>query len=181
MKKWKTLLALFLVYFIVAVPFRVMGVIPGFTDVRPVALLGPIYAVFFGVPGCWVMAVGNLVMDIVGSSLRWSSIPGFAANFLGPYLIYWLCVRRAKIPFALRKGRELLKHCWVILLSAALQTLLITPAVAWIYPEVDAGFFALIVMLNDTAFPIVFGIPIMILLQEKLGFRPLTKEKEMIE
>ena len=74
----------------------------------------------------------------------------------------------------------MLKHCWIILLSAALQTVLITPAVAWIYPEVDAGFFALIVMLNDTAFPIVFGIPIMILLQEELGFRPLTKEKEMI-
>ena len=176
MKQWKTILTLFLVYLIVAVPFKVMGIIPGFTDIRPVTLLGPIYAIFFGVPGCWVMAVGNLVMDAVSDSLRWSSIAGFFANFLGPYLIYFLCVRRAKTPFSLRTGRNLLRHCWIIILSALLQTVLITPAVALIYPEVDAGLFALSVIANNTAFPIVFGIPIMILLQEELGFRPLSKK-----
>jgi hypothetical protein len=152
-----------------------MGVIPGFTDIRPVVLLGPIYAVFFGLPGCWVMALGNLVMDAISGSLRWSSIPGFAANFLGPWLIYLLCVRRAKKPFSLRTGRDLLKHCWILILSAALQTVLITPAVALLYPEVDAGLFALTVMLNDTAFPIVFGIPLMILLQEELHYQPLRR------
>ncbi|MBQ1303259.1 MAG: hypothetical protein IIY29_07970 [Firmicutes bacterium] len=47
---------------------------------------------------------------------------------------------------------------------------------ALIYPEVDAGLFALSVIVNNTAFPIVFGIPIMILLQEELGFRPLSKK-----
>ena len=50
---------------------------------------------------------------------------------------------------------------------------LITPAVALIYPEVDAGLFALSVFLNTAAFPIVFGVPIMILMQEELGFRPI--------
>ncbi|MBE6010887.1 MAG: hypothetical protein E7236_09580, partial [Lachnospiraceae bacterium] len=88
MKRIKIMLILFGIYLLVAVPFKVMEIIPGFTDVRPVTMLGPIYAVFFGLPGCIVMAVGNLVMDIVSDSLRWSSISGFIANFLGPFLIY---------------------------------------------------------------------------------------------
>ena len=88
----KTVL-LFFVYFLIAVPFKVMEIIPGFTDIRPVTMLGPIYAVFFGIPGCIIMAVGNLVMDILSNSLRWSSIAGFVANFAGPFLFYlfWIC------------------------------------------------------------------------------------------
>lgn len=173
MKTGKTMLALFLVYLLVAVPFKVMGIIPGFSDVRPVTLLGPIFAIFYGIPGCCVMAVGNLVMDAVNDSLRWSSIPGFIANFLGPYLIYLFWIRWSKTPFALRKAGDLAKHSFIIVLSAVLEMVLITPAVALIYPEVDAGLFALSVFLNTAAFPIVFGVPIMILMQEELGFRPI--------
>lgn len=45
-------LALVVIHLIVAIPFRVMSVIPGFTDIRPVLLLQPVYGVFFGIPGC---------------------------------------------------------------------------------------------------------------------------------
>ena len=175
MKTAKQMLILLLAYLLVAVPFKVLGVIPGFTDIRPVVLLGPIYAVFFGLPGCTVMAVGNLIMDVVSDSLRWSSIPGFLANFLGPWLIWLYWVRRSPSAFSLRKGQDLCRHVLVVLLAAALQTILITPAVAMVYPEVDAQLFALTVMLNNAVFPIVFGIPVMILMQEELGFRPLHR------
>jgi hypothetical protein len=42
-------LILLIVYLIVAIPFKVMSVIPGFTDIRPVTLLEPVYGIFFGV------------------------------------------------------------------------------------------------------------------------------------
>lgn len=174
MKSVKRIVLLFFVYFLIAVPFKVMEIIPGFTDVRPVTMLGPIYGIYFGVPGCVVMAVGNLVMDIISDSLRWSSITGMIANFLGPFVIYLFWVRWSKKAFSLRTGKALLKHVGIICLSAVLEMIIITPAVAWIYPEVDARLFALTVLLNTAAFPIVFGIPTMILMQEELGFRPVT-------
>ena len=47
-------------YLIVSIPFKVMEIIPGFTDIRPVSMLQPIYGIFFGIPGCIAFAVGNL-------------------------------------------------------------------------------------------------------------------------
>ena len=60
---------------------------------------------------------------------------------------------------------------------ALLETLLITPAVALVYPDVDAAYFALTVFANTAAFPILLGIPLAILLQEELGFTPLRGKK----
>ena len=70
---------------------KFMIVIPRFSDIRPVTLLGPIYGLFFGVHGCIVFAFLNLIMDIASNSLRWSSMAGLAANFLWPFLIlvFW--------------------------------------------------------------------------------------------
>ena len=177
MKRIKTIVLLFFVYFLTAVPFKVMEIIPGFTDIRPVTMLGPIYAVFFGIPGCVIMAVGNLVMDILSDSLRWTSIAGLIANFMGPLLIYLIWIRWSRKPFSLKTGYSLLKHVGIIVLSAVLETAIISPAVAMIYPAVDANLFALSVLLNTTVFPIVFGIPITILIQEELGFEPIRFEK----
>ena len=89
-------LVLVLVYLIIAIPFKVMNVIPGFTDIRPVMLLKPVYGVFFGIPGCIAFAVGNLIGDVMSDSLQWSSIAGFAANFLGPFAFYLFWAKLSK-------------------------------------------------------------------------------------
>ncbi len=141
-------------------------------------MLGPIYAVFFGIPGCSVMAAGNLVMDIISGGLRWSSIGGCVANFLGPLLIYLFWVHWSKEPFSLRRGKNLLKHVGIICAAAVLAAVIITPMVALVYPEVDFWLFMESVLINHSAFPIVFGIPTMILMQEELNFKPLVKKKK---
>ncbi len=175
MRRLKLILILFGTYFLIAVPFKVMGIIPGFTDIRPVVMLNPVYPVFFGIPGCIVMSLGNLVMDIVSGSLRWSSITGLIANFLGPYIIYFFMIRKSRSAFSLREGRALLKLVGFICLSAILEMVIITPAVAIIYPEVNAHLFAGSVLLNNTVFPVLFGIPVMILMKEELGFSPIVR------
>ena len=164
--------ALVLVYLILAVPFRVMVVIPGFTEIRPVQLLKPVYGIFFGIPGCLAFAVGNLIGDLLSDSLKWSSIAGFAANFVGPF-VFWLFWRRfSKMPFFLRTGKDLLKLLAVTVVSAALEALLITPTVMLAYTDVNAVLFAETVFLNGTVFPLLLGIPLMILMQEEFGFQP---------
>ena len=165
-------LILLLVFLIVAVPFKVMSVIPGFTDIRPVSLLQPVYGVFFGIPGCIAFAIGNLIGDIISDSLRWSSIAGFAANFIAPFLFYMFWSGISKTPFSLRTGKNLLKQVAVTAVSAIVQAALITPSVKMIYPEVSGWVFAMTVLLNSSVFPIMLGIPLMILMQEELNFKP---------
>lgn len=160
------------VYLVVAIPFKSMNVIPGFTDIRPVMALGPIYAVFFGPVGCLASAFGNLAADAFDDAIRWTSIAGFASNFLGPLLVWFFWTRVSRTPFSLRTPRDLLRQCLVLVAMALLETAIVAPAVALVYPDVHATLFARAVFGNTAAFPIVLGIPLSILLQEEFGFRP---------
>ena len=167
---------LLVVYLVIALPFKVLEIIPGFTDIRPVNMLQPVYGIFFGIPGCIAFAVGNLIGDIASDSLRWSSIAGFIANFVYPYLMYLFWTKLRKKPFNLRQGRTIGLFVVTIAVCALTQSLIITPAVAFFYPDVDALLFFKSVLANETLFPIGFAIPFIIMLQEELGFSPVGQE-----
>ena len=171
---------LLLIYIVLAIPFKVLMIIPGFTDVRPVVILQAIFGIFFGGPGALAYAVGNLIGDIASDSLRWSSIAGFVANFLGPYLIHVYAARIRHGEFSLRTRKNLVLFVLVIIVVAIMEAVIITPAVALIYPDVDAVLFAWTVIGNTIGFPLLLGIPIIILMQDELGFRPCTWHKHAI-
>lgn len=170
-------LILILVFLLFALPFKAMSLIPafpGFTDVRPVAAaLGPIYAIFFGPIGCLAMACGNLIADVMDHALHWSSLAGFSANFFGPFSIWFFWNRFAKSTFALRTIPQLLTHIALLLMAAILETAIITSAVTNANPEIDASLFACRVMFDSSIFPIFMGIPMIMLMQEELGYCPL--------
>ena len=171
MKKTLKLIFIMIVfYLLIAVPFKVMVIIPGFSDIRPVTMLGPIYALFGGLPGCIVFALMNLVMDIAGDSLRWSSLAGLAANFLGPFLlmVFWKHMKKRKTELDLKTPLNMLLFMASLIAAAVLEALIITPAVAVNYPEVSAMNFAVSVILNTSVFPICFGIPLIILMKEEM-------------
>lgn len=172
-RKVATFAMLLVVFVAISLPFKVLSVIPGFTDIRPVYLLQPVYGIFFGVPGCIAFAVGNLIGDIASDGLRWSSIAGFVGNFLSPYLMYLFWTKLRKRPFDLRKGRTVALFAGTVVICAIIQALIITPAVAAFYPEVDIRLFATTVIANDSLIPIGLSIPFIILIQEELGFVPL--------
>ena len=166
------------VYLVIALPFKVLGVIPGFTDIRPVSMLQPVYGIFFGIPGCLALAVGNLIADIASDSLRWSSIAGFIGSFAYPYLMYLFWTKLRNSQFSLRNLREIGLFIATIVVCACVQSLVISPAVALLYPEVDVMLFTMTVVANSTLFPIGFAIPFIIMLQEELGFSPLRSRGE---
>lgn len=168
------------IYLVVAVPFRAMALITGFTDVRPVTALAPVYAVFYGPLGCLAVGIGNLATDAVSGYLRWTSIAGCLGNFLGPLAVWFFWTRLSRAPFALRTCRDLFRHVLAVTAMALVETVVIAPAVAIVYPDVDAAYFALTVFLNTTAFPVVLGIPLAILLQEELGFAPLPPRRQSL-
>lgn len=65
-------------------------IFPGFTWLRPANSLAPLFGMFFGIPGCFGAALGNLIADIVGGYFGVGSIGGFVGNFLIAYLPYKL-------------------------------------------------------------------------------------------
>lgn len=174
----KSIIIMFAAYFILAIPFKVMSVIPGFTDVRPVQMLGPVYGLYFGIPGCIIFAVCNLIMDIISDSLRWSSIAGLLANFIGPFLIMYYYTRISKGGLDLKRAVKILEYIIVLFLTALLEAIVITPSVIYAYPGVDWKMFMITVILNTSLFPIIFGIPLIILMQEEMGFKMQTGHRD---
>ena len=104
--------------------------------------------------------------------MRWSSIAGFTANFIGPFLFYLYWNKISKTPFSLRTGMGLLKQTVLTVVSAIVETVIITPVVELSYPEVSSILFATSVMINGAVFPIFLGIPLLILMHEELRFTP---------
>ncbi len=171
-----TLVILVVVYLVVAIPFETLNIMPGFANIRPLEVLEPIYGIFFGLPGCIIMGLCNLIMDIISDSVKLSSIEGFLANIMGPlcFYIYWTYI--SKTDFDLRSFRNILKQIGVTVFSGVLEAAMITPAVAYFYPHENFVEFAGIVLLNDIAFPTLLGIPVIILMQEELGFKPCERK-----
>ena len=165
------------VYLLIALPFKTISIIPGFADIRPVTMLMPVYGIFFGIPGCLANAVGNLIGNIASDSLRWSSIAGFIGNFAYPYLMYLFWTKLRKSPFNLRTSRSVALLAATVIICSCVQSLIISPAVQWYYPDVDIMLFAMIVVGNGTFFPIGFAIPFIIMLQEEFGFSPFGPKR----
>ncbi len=168
-----TYLILIIVYLILAIPFKALTIIPGFSDIRPVTLLGPIYALFFGIPGCSIFALMNIVMDAISGGLMWSSIAGFAANFIGPFLILLYWTKYSKTPLHLKKPGNIVHFSLTLTIVAVIQAAIITPFVALLYPDVDWLLFFGTVVFNTAVFPIVLGIPLILLLREKMGLKQI--------
>ena len=64
----------------------------------------------------------------------------------------------------------------MVAVSACVQVVIIAPAVAAFYQNVDIAVFTASVLGNGIAFPLGFSIPLIILMQEELGFKPLFRE-----
>ncbi|MBR6332617.1 MAG: hypothetical protein IKR78_05785 [Dehalococcoidales bacterium] len=168
-----TYLVLIIVYLILAIPFKGLTIIPGFSDIRPVTLLGPIYALFFGVPGCSIFALMNLVMDAFSGGLMWSSIAGLIANFIGPFLILLYWTKYSKTTLHLKKPGNILHFSLTLIIVAVIQAAIITPCVALLYPDVDWKLFFASVVFNTAVFPILFSTPLILLMRGKLGFKQI--------
>jgi len=78
-------------YAAILIPFKVLVIIPGITEVRPAAAIPVVCSILFGPAAAWGAAIGNLVGDVFGGTLTPSSPFGFVGNFLYgllPFLIW---------------------------------------------------------------------------------------------
>jgi len=75
-------------YVAVLLPFKLLTIIPGFTEVRPAAAIPILCGMLFGPAAAWGSAFGNLIGDVFGGMLGPGSLFGMVGNFLLAYVPY---------------------------------------------------------------------------------------------
>lgn len=158
-KKFFIVLAAFLV---LGIPFKVMVLVEGFTEVRPVNALPPVAGMICGPLGALACGVGNLIADMFGT-FNSTSILGFFGNFAAAYLPYRLWFIYSDEQPNLHKNLNILKYV-LICFSAALS-------VSWFLGLGLYYFFGTwieqvytYVLFNNFGFSVGLGMPLFIML-----------------
>ncbi|HID95231.1 MAG TPA: QueT transporter family protein [Candidatus Latescibacteria bacterium] len=101
-------------YAAVLIPFKPITIIPGFTEIRPAAVLPVVFSLLFGPAAAWGSAFGNIIGDFFGT-LGLGSIFGAIGNFLYGYIPYRLWRRLSAGQPVIRSGRGLLVYLLAVI------------------------------------------------------------------
>ena len=152
----------FLAFFVIGAAFKVMVLVEGFTEVRPVNAIPPVAGLAFGPIGGIACGIANLFADLFGSFGR-SSILGVIGNFVAAYLPYRLWHLFSSEPPNLHCRKNILLYLIICLISAF--------TVAWFLAFGLYTFFGLwieqiynYVFFNNFGFSMIFGMPLLIVL-----------------
>ena len=74
-------------YAAILIPFKILPIIPGVTELRPANAIPVLCSLLFGPAAAWGAAIGNTIGDFFGG-IGPGSIFGFAGNFLYGYVPY---------------------------------------------------------------------------------------------
>ena len=72
------------------IPFKLLPIIPGITELRPANVFPVICSLMFGPAGAWGAAIGNLIGDLMGGTYGLGSYFGMVGNFFFGYIPYKL-------------------------------------------------------------------------------------------
>jgi len=152
-----------LVFIGMAIPFKVMVLIEGFTEVRPVNAVPVVVGLLFGPAGAWGCAIGNLIADLFGTFSK-ASVLGFVGNFIAALLPYklWHLTSRGEKPNA-KNHKNIIKYVFNATISALATAILISCGLDILFGMWMPQIFWMI-LINDIGFPILLGLPVFIVL-----------------
>ncbi len=145
------------VYAAILIPFKGIQIIPGFTEIRPAAVVPVVFGILFGPAGAWGSAIGNLIGDFFGT-LGIGSFFGFWGNFFYALTAYKLWGALRKEP-DIRGGKDLVLFLAIVIISSIACGFFI----AWGLETVKLLYFAAlgsIIPLNNSIVGIILGPPI---------------------
>jgi energy-coupling factor transport system substrate-specific component len=107
-------------YAAILVPFKVVPLIPGVTELRPANAIPIVCSFLFGPAGAWGSAIGNMIGDFFGG-VGPGDIFGFLANLVYGYIPYklWTLIADGQSPVA-RTPSIYLKYAGACLAAAVL-------------------------------------------------------------
>jgi len=156
-----------------AVPFKVMVLIEGFTEVRPVNAVPVVVGLLLGPAGAWGCAIGNLVADLFGTFSK-ASILGFIGNFIAAYLPYklWYLTGRKETP-NVKSYTNIIKFVLIVAIAALATALIIACGLDLLLGMWVPQIFWIIIF-NDVGFPLLIGLPVFIVLTSKESTLQIT-------
>lgn len=166
-----------IVFVLVAVPFKVLNIIPGFTEIRPVNCLNMLFGIMFGVYGALGCAIGNLIADILGGTLAISSWAGFVSNFLGTYLAYLLWYAIVNEKPSINNFKQVIAFIFISAFIGIVIAGVVTFGVKLSYDEIDGFFLFMHIFLNTVGFSVILGMPLTIMLDSAYGIIGVIPEK----
>lgn len=152
-----------LVFIGMAVPFKVMVLIEGLTEVRPVNAEPVVTGLLLGPAGAWGCAIGNLVADLFGTFSR-ASVLGFFGNFIAAWLPYklWHYTGSGEKP-NVKNFKNIVKYL-VICAVAALATAILLACGLDVFFDMWIPQIFWIIFFNNLGFSVFLGLPVFIVL-----------------
>ena len=158
-KQFFIVLAAFLV---LGIPFKVMVLVEGFTEVRPVNAVPPIAGLICGPIGALACGLGNLIADLFGS-FNLTSVLGFFGNAAAAYLPYRLWHIYSDEAPNLHKNKNILKYSLVCLSAALMVSWFLGFGLLYFFGSWIEQLYSY-VFFNNFGFSVGLGIPIFIML-----------------
>lgn len=163
-KKWaiKSFLIIFLAFLALGIPFKVMVLLEGFTEVRPVNAIPPIAGLSCGAVGALACGIGNLVADLFGT-FNLSSILGFFANAISAYLPYRLWHIYSNEQPNFHKNINILKYVLICVSAGTTGAWILGFGLHYFFGQWIEVIYTYVVY-NNIGFSIFLGLPVFIIL-----------------
>lgn len=176
LSKGKQFLICTAVFAVLGAAFKVMVLVEGFTEVRPVNAVPMLAGLSFGSIGALGCGIGNLIADVFGT-FNLTSVLGFFANFVAAYLPYKL--------WHLLKKEEPNVHTWkniglyvcLSALSALTAACMLGFGLYYFFDSWIETIFTY-VLFNNFGFSVALGLPLFIVLTSDSVNLVCTEAKE---
>ena len=172
-----------IVFYVCTLPFHELLPVYSFTEIRPSAVLNTVLSIFFGIPGAFGCALGNLFVDLSSGFPLSSALLYFIPQFiygLVPYLMW-----RKHYPendpdrCTFDSMRKVTRFCATVLIASLAVTVCLAPFVS--HPISRFLPFAFFCFINDSVINLVLGFPLLIVLNHVRTKRDLCKcEKHLL-
>ncbi len=160
--RWQAFLLTFAVFLIFGVCFKFMVLIRAYTEIRPVDSIPMLAGLMCGLPGALACALANLAADCFGTLTR-SSVLGMAVNFLLAFLPFRLWKLWGTGRPNVHSRRNLRTFLFLILANALTASWFLGFGICFFFGRWIPKLMRYVFM-NSMVFPILFGLPVFIML-----------------
>lgn len=161
-RKGKQFLIILIAFLVLGISFKVMVLVEGLTEIRPVNAIPPVAGLLCGPIGGGACALGNLLADMAGT-FSLSSVLGVIANFLAAYLPYRLWYLFSKESPNLHCKKNILLYCLICFVTAMTAAWILAFGL-YIFWHIWLEEIYIYVFLNNFGFSLGLGMPILIIL-----------------
>jgi energy-coupling factor transport system substrate-specific component len=149
-------------FLVLGIPFKVMVLVEGFTEVRPVNAIPPLAGLICGPVGALACGLGNLIADWFGT-FNSTSILGFFGNFIAAYLPFRMWHIYSDEQPNLHKNINILKYVLICFTTALTVSWLLGFGLNYFFGTWIEQIYTF-VFFNNFGFSVGLGMPVFIML-----------------